>query len=133
MSDIISEFQNEGGIVTVVSHSESHEIVEDYRRENILVPELVFGWELGLEKIKPSTYPVDTIINNYDLDRSEILVLDDLRPGLEMANKAKVPFATAGWVQKPNEIKKWMRDNSEFILIILIALANIFLKINGKL
>lgn len=114
MSDIISGFQNEGGIVTVVSHSESHKIVEDYRRENILVPEQVFGWELGLEKIKPSAFPVDSIINNYDLDRSEVLVLDDLRPGLEMANKSEVPFATAGWAQKPSEIKKWMRVNSEF-------------------
>lgn len=41
-------------------------------------------------------------------------MVDDSRPGLEMAAKCKVPFAAAGWSPKTPAIKRWMQDHADF-------------------
>ena len=42
----------------------------------------------------------------------ELLVVDDLRPGCDMAGAAGVPFAAAGWANDIPEIEEFMRKNS---------------------
>ncbi|MDO4481906.1 MAG: HAD family hydrolase [Bacillota bacterium] len=112
MAGLIQRQRDEGGIVCVVSHSNSLNIRRDYRKAGVAEPEMVFGWELGEGKRKPSPYPVKMIMDEYKLDESEILVIDDLKPGLDMAEKCGVEFACAGWSHKIKAIEEYMRKNS---------------------
>ena len=41
----------------------------------------------------------------------ELLVVDDLKPGYDMAKAAGVPFAAAGWANDISEIEQFMRKN----------------------
>ena len=41
----------------------------------------------------------------------ELLVVDDLKPGYDMAKAAGVPFAAAGWANDIPQIETFMRKN----------------------
>jgi len=41
----------------------------------------------------------------------ELLVVDDLKPGYDMAKAAGVPFAAAGWANNIQRIETFMRKN----------------------
>jgi phosphoglycolate phosphatase/pyrophosphatase PpaX len=41
----------------------------------------------------------------------ELLVVDDLKPGYDMAKTAAVPFAAAGWANDIPQIERFMRAN----------------------
>ena len=41
----------------------------------------------------------------------ELLVVDDLKPGYDMAKAAGVPFAAAGWANDIEKIETFMRKN----------------------
>ena len=41
----------------------------------------------------------------------ELLVVDDLKPGYDMAKAAGVPFAAAGWANDIEKIEQFMRKN----------------------
>ena len=43
----------------------------------------------------------------------ELLVVDDLKPGHDMARAAGVPFAAAGWANDIPEIEQFMRKNCD--------------------
>lgn len=111
--EILEEFKQLGGIITVVSHSERDQIERNYINKSNITPDLIFGWELEEDKRKPSTYPVKQIINIFELKESEVLVVDDLKPGLDMAVNSNVSFACAGWSHKVKEIKEFMKENAD--------------------
>lgn len=112
-SDLITEYKKLGGIVCVVSHSESKQIERDYMLNCKLKPDLIFGWDLEEHKRKPSPYPIIEIMKRFELDSDEILVVDDLKPGLDMAKSCNVAFAGAGWSHIIPEIKDYMKINSD--------------------
>lgn len=101
-----------GGIVCVVSHSNEANIRRDYRKAGVEEPDWIFDWSLGEGKRKPSPYPLERIMEEYKLDSSEILVIDDLKSGMEMAEKCGVSFACAGWSHKVKEVRDFMKQNS---------------------
>ena len=49
------------------------------------MPERVYGWELGEGKRKPSPWPALQAMKELDVPPEETLMLDDLKPGVEMA------------------------------------------------
>lgn len=110
--EFIKHYRREGGIVTVVSHSDSAMINRSYLAGCGFVPDAVYGWELGPTKIKPNPYPVQEILKRFNLQPSEALAVDDSRLGLEMAAKCHVPFAAAGWSPKTPNIQDWMSHHS---------------------
>ena len=55
-------------------------------------------------------------MEKYRLLPSEILVVDDLKPGYDMARAAGVDFAAAGWAYDVPEIADFMRKNCDFYL-----------------
>lgn len=63
---------------------------------------------------KPSPYPIIEIMRRFNLDNNEILVVDDLKPGLDMARSCNVTFAAAGWSHIIPEIKNYMKANSDY-------------------
>ena len=55
-------------------------------------------------------------MERYSLSPSEILVVDDLKPGYDMARAAGVDFAAAGWAYDVPEIEDFMRENCDYYL-----------------
>ncbi len=112
--ELIKEYKSSGGIICVVSHSESEQIIRDYTLHIGLEPDLIFGWELEEHQRKPNMYPIVEIMKKFNLNNTEMLVLDDLKPGLDMARSCNVKFAAAGWSHSVPEIEDYMRINSDY-------------------
>ncbi len=110
----IKEYKKLGGIICVVSHSESEQIIRDYILHCDMTPDLIFGWELEEHLRKPNAYPILEIMKRFHLSNNEMLVLDDLKPGLDMARSCNVAFAAAGWSHVIPEIENYMRKNSDY-------------------
>ena len=109
--EILEEQKRRGGKICVVSHSFSRYILRDYRENGLPEPDLVFGWESPPEKRKPSPWPLEEIMKAFGFRREELLVVDDLKPGYDMARAAGVPFAAAGWANDIEQIETFMRRN----------------------
>ncbi len=116
IKEIIERFISHGGIVAVSSHSFRHYIERDYRQNNLPVPHEIFGWELDRDKRKPSTYAIDTLIEKYSLKKEEILVVDDLKTGFDMARDAGTPFVASGWAYNVPLIESFMRERCDLYL-----------------
>lgn len=112
--ELIIEFKQKGGIVTVVSHSESLQIVRDYTLNCGFEPDIIFGWELEEHQRKPNPYPIKEIIKKFNLQNGDAIVVDDLKPGLDMARSCNIAFAGAGWSQGVPEIRQYMEQNSDY-------------------
>ena len=109
--EILTEQKRRGGKICVVSHSFSDYIRRDYRENNLPEPDLIFGWECPPEQRKPAVYPLEQIMKTFGMKPEELLVVDDLKPGYDMAKAAGVPFAAAGWANDISEIESFMRKN----------------------
>lgn len=114
VAEFLKKYKNSNGIICVVSHSEGALIKRDYEAHCGFTPEMIFGWDVGDELRKPNPYPVIEIMKNFGLNNDEVLVLDDLKPGLDMARASDVGFACAGWSHIIPEIKDYMKQNSDF-------------------
>ena len=112
--DLIKEYKKLGGIICVVSHSESEQIVRDYMLNCNLTPDLIFGWELEEQQRKPNPYPIIEIMRRFNLESNDVLVVDDLKPGLDMARSCNTTFAGAGWSHVIPEIIDYMKINSDY-------------------
>ena len=109
--EILLEQRKRGGKICVISHSFSDHIRRDYRENNLPEPDLVFGWECAPDQRKPSVWPLEQIMNAFSMKPEELLVVDDLKPGYDMAKAAGVPFAAAGWANDIPQIESFMRAN----------------------
>lgn len=116
MKDLIDRFRKAGGIVCVVSHSFEDMIRRDYRAAGVAEPEWIFGWNNDRSKCKPNPYPLEEILRRTGLDREDLLMVDDLRPGYEMARNCGVDFAACGWGYEVPEIEAFMRANADYYL-----------------
>ena len=111
--EILLEQKKRGGKVCVVSHSFTENILRDYRENGLPEPDEVFGWECPPDQRKPSPWALERIMEKHRLRPEEILMLDDLKPGYDMARAAGVPFAAAGWANDIPEIEHFMRENCD--------------------
>jgi len=112
--EIMERHKAEGGIIAVVSHSFAENIYRDYKANSLPEPDIVFGWEQPVERRKPKPWPLEEIMRRFGLDRSELLMIDDLKPGYDMAVSCGVDFAAVGWANDIGEIESYMRENSSF-------------------
>jgi len=112
--DIIKKQKDEGGLVCVVSHSNSVNILRDFNENFGIEPDMIFGWELGEEKRKPKPYPLNEIMRVYNLKPNELLMVDDLKPGYDMARSCGVDFACAGWSNQIPKIVEFMKKNCDY-------------------
>ena len=109
--EIMEEQKKRGGRVCVVSHSFRENILRDYRENGLPEPDLVYGWECPPEQRKPAVWPLEQIMAKWGYQPGELLVVDDLKPGYDMAKAAGVPFAAAGWANDIEKIEQFMRKN----------------------
>ena len=109
--EIMERQKAEGGLVCVVSHSMDENILRDYRANALPTPDAVYGWEQPLERRKPQPWPLEEIMRRFSLRPEELLVIDDLKPGFDMARAAGTDFAAAGWANDIPQIEAFMREN----------------------
>ncbi len=116
MDRLIREQKRRGGYVCVVSHSVDENIRRDYRENGLPEPDQVYGWELPREHRKPAVYALNRIAETLCLRPSDLLVVDDLKPGFEMARAAGVDFAAALWAHSVPGIRAFMQEHARFCL-----------------
>lgn len=109
MERIIRAQKERGGYVCVVSHSRRENILRDYAANGLPAPDLIYGSELPGEKQKPDPWPLLNLMERLELAPSEVLMVDDLPLGREMARRAGVAFAAAGWAHAVAEIESELR------------------------
>ena len=113
MRELLLRHRARGGALCVVSHSYTENILRDYRENGLPEPDLVFGWDSPAQERKPNPYPLEQIMERLGFAREELLVLDDLKPGYDMAKSCGVSFAAAGWGYDIPEIEGFMRANCD--------------------
>lgn len=104
----LGAYRAAGGLVTVVSHSEADVIRAHY---GDFALDAVHGWDDDPARRKPSAWPVEQILARFGLEPEQALVVDDLKPGVLMAQAAGVPCAAAGWGHRIPEIERYMRSS----------------------
>lgn len=97
IGEIITRQKASGGLVCVVSHSTKETISRDYLMHFGFLPDHIYGWDLPEHQRKPNPYPLEEIMRLHGLSPSELLVVDDMKPGWEMARKVDVSVAFAAW------------------------------------
>lgn len=112
--ELLYDFRAAGGIITVISHSYKENLLRDYRENGLPEPLLAFGWEVPRDKRKPHPDTVFEILSAFDLKPEECVMLDDMRPGLDMARSAGIAFAAAGWGNPVPEVKEYMTEHADW-------------------
>lgn len=111
---ILHRFRAEGGLICVSSHSSVENIARDFERNFGFQPDEVYAWELGEQFRKPNPYALQDIMRRYALRPDELLMVDDMKSGYDMARQCGVPFACAGWSHSDPVIIDFMRGNSDY-------------------
>lgn len=102
------------GLICVISHSMKENILRDYKYNRLPMPDRIYGWEEPPEHRKPNTWPVEQILKEFNLQADDVLMIDDLKPGYDMAVSSGIHFAAAGWANDILSIETFMKNNSEF-------------------
>lgn len=108
---IMERQRAEGGFIAVVSHSHKKNILRDFAANSLPEPDAVYGWERPAHERKPHAYPLERILESFSLAPSDLLVIDDLKPGYDMARSVGADFAAAGWANDIPMIEDFMRRN----------------------
>ncbi len=58
LTEILSQFKKQGGIIVVISHSEAPEIKRDYLQHFKFEPDAIYGWERAEHERKPHSFPI---------------------------------------------------------------------------
>jgi len=109
MAEIIRRQRAEGGLVCVVSHAYSHFVLRDYAQALLPEPHLVLGWEVGSDRQKPHPWPLEEIMRRFHVTPRDILVVDDLKPGFDMAKAAGCDCAAALWAYESDQVRRVIR------------------------
>jgi phosphoglycolate phosphatase/pyrophosphatase PpaX len=111
---VLADYRRHGGLIAVISHSEADVIEGHYRaaQDPPFVPDLIFGWQNEAARRKPSPWPVQEALRSFGCPAAQALVVDDLKPGVLMAQAAGVDFVAAGWSHRVAEIEKYMKAHS---------------------
>jgi len=125
LPELMRDYEDAGGILAVVSHSTEVHIRRHYETGAAgVMPDFIFGWDHDPEKRKPSPWPVQRILEETGLKTGDVLVVDDLKPGVEMARAAGVDIAAAGWGHSVPLIRNAMKELCDYWLDDVQALRN---------
>lgn len=97
MDQVIRRQKAEGGLLCVVSQSYARFVLRDYAAAGLPAPDRALGWELGSNRQKPHPDPLYMLMEEFRLSPADILMVDDLKPGYDMARAAGCDFAAALW------------------------------------
>ena len=110
LGEVLTAYTRAGGKIFVVSHSDEALIRRDYLHHFGFEPNGVY--DLTYPNNKPHPAPLLDVMKREQLTPNELLVVDDLPVGLQMAQSAGVDFAYAGRCENAPSIDKTMRQES---------------------
>lgn len=111
--EILQQARSAGCLICVSSHSGIENITRDYRLNFGLEPDAIYAWELGEDLRKPHPFTLQDIMRRFSLQPEELLMVDDMKGGYDMAKACGVPFACAGWSHDLPEIRDYMKQNCD--------------------
>lgn len=127
---ILEKQKKAGGLICVVSHSSKENISRDYQTHFGFLPDDIFGWDYPEHQRKPAPYPLTQIMKKYNLTPEQLLVVDDLKPGYDMAKAVGVPIAFAQWGKEDApEICAQMRAICDFTFDEPASLENFLFRV----
>lgn len=109
--ELLWDHAAKGGEICVVSHSQCGHIRRDWAANGLPEPKLVYGWDDPPALRKPNPYPLLDIMKKLDYPPEALLMVDDLKPGCDMAKAAGVDFVAAGWATRLAPIERFLRKN----------------------
>lgn len=115
VDSLIRRQKAEGGLVCVVSLSSHANIVRDYDAHFGIQPDAVYDNDLPRHQRKPLPWPLMDIMARFALEPKDLLVVDDMMLGVQMARAAGVPTAYAAWSKQDfPELLEEMRDVCDY-------------------
>ncbi len=112
---IVRRQKEAGGLICVASLSLQEDICRDYREHFGLEPDAIYDYELPSHMRKPNPYPLQDMMERFQLRREEILVVDDMKLGWMMAKEMNIAVAYAAWSKAEfPDLTTEMRDLCEF-------------------
>jgi phosphoglycolate phosphatase/pyrophosphatase PpaX len=113
--DSLKKYHEKGGLVVIVSHSQEDIIDKHYKLKGKgFLPDKIYGWNYELKKPNPEL--IEEIKNKYNLDKSKMILVDDLKPGFLMAKESSIDFGYASWGHKIPQIQEFMKKNATYYL-----------------
>ena len=94
---IIRKQKELGGIIAVVSHSDSANIKRDYLHHFGILPDEIYGWDRPEPERKPNPWPLADLMRRHNFTPDQILVVDDMQLSCQMAEPLGINVAYAGW------------------------------------
>jgi len=117
MAQLLTEYKAMGGLIAVVSHSESKEISRDYLSHVGFLPDYIYGYDQNEAMRKPNPAPLLHFMNRYQLQKEDVMVVDDMKDGFFMAKACGVAFAAAGWSMQLEDMKSFFLDHADYFLV----------------
>jgi phosphoglycolate phosphatase/pyrophosphatase PpaX len=100
LAQVLNTYRQAGGMICVSSMSANENILRDYQTHYGFIPDRIYGWDLPEEKRKPNPWALKQVMEEFQLQPEEILVVDDMKFAVAMARSAGCPIAFAGWGRK---------------------------------
>lgn len=94
---IIRQQKESGGLICVASLSTREIIERDFMHHFGFLPDAIYDYDLPSALRKPNSYALTDIMERFHLCAQELLMVDDMKLGWQMASSVGVPTAYAGW------------------------------------
>jgi phosphoglycolate phosphatase/pyrophosphatase PpaX len=110
MLDLLQRFRKQRGAVVVVSHSESDVVRANYEAKGQgFLPDAIHGWNPDPTRRKPDPELLRGLMQEFESTPETTLVVDDLKPGIDMGLGVGAMTAAAGWAHDIPVIEDYMR------------------------
>lgn len=97
IGDVIRRQKEMGGLVCVSSLSTSEIIERDFLHHFGFLPDAIYDYDLPSHQRKPNTYALTDLLERFQLKPQDILMVDDMKLGWQMAKAVGADTAFAGW------------------------------------
>ena len=97
MERIIRRQKELGGMVCVASLSTREIIERDFLHHFGFLPDVIYDYDLPVDQRKPSPFALTDIMDRYGFAPKDLLMVDDMKLGCQMAKSVGVATAFAGW------------------------------------
>lgn len=104
-----------GGLVCVSSLSTREIIERDFIHHFGFLPDAIYDYDLPTNQRKPNPYALVDIMDRFALTPNDLLMVDDMKLGCQMANSVGAAAAFAGWSKAEfPELTEEMRNICDF-------------------
>ena len=114
--DMVIRKQKElGGIICVASLSTKEIIQRDFLHHFGFLPDAIYDYDLPASQRKPNPFALTDIMDRFNINANDIIVIDDMKLGWEMAKCVGVASGFAGWSKADfPELKKEMAQLCDY-------------------